>query len=279
MSIDIQSIDYNNNSSPKAFEKSLRDTGFVTISNHPIPHDLIDNVYSEWEGFFSNNDKFKYLFDKNSQDGFFPFLTENAKDSTIKDLKEFYHIYPWGKLPHSIGSSTMILFDEILSLATELLGWIEQACPSEIRNNFSIPLKSMIHESTSNLFRIIHYPPIAESDDASALRAAAHEDINLITVLIAGSEPGLQAQDLNGEWHNISCDKNTIVVNSGDMLKIASNNYYPSTTHRVINPDTSSNVSRYSMPLFLHPRDEVVLNDEHTARTYLNQRLGEIGLK
>lgn len=279
MSIDIQSIDYNKNSSPKAFEKSLRDTGFVTISNHPIPHDLIDNVYSEWEGFFSNNDKFKYLFDKNSQDGFFPFLTENAKDSTIKDLKEFYHIYPWGKLPHSIGSSTMILFDEILSLATELLGWIEQACPSEIRNNFSIPLKSMIHESTSNLFRIIHYPPIAESDDASALRAAAHEDINLITVLIAGSEPGLQAQDLNGEWHNISCDKNTVVVNSGDMLKIASNNYYPSTTHRVINPDTSLNVSRYSMPLFLHPRDEVVLNDKHTARTYLNQRLGEIGLK
>ena len=279
MSIDIQSIDYNKNSSPKAFEKSLRDTGFVTISNHPIPHDLIDNVYSEWEGFFSNNDKFKYLFDKNSQDGFFPFLTENAKDSTIKDLKEFYHIYPWGKLPHSIGSSTMILFDEILSLATELLGWIEQACPSEIGNNFSIPLKSMINESTSNLFRIIHYPPIGESDDASALRAAAHEDINLITVLIAGSEPGLQAQDLNGEWHNISCDKNTIVVNSGDMLKIASNNYYPSTTHRVINPDTSLNVSRYSMPLFLHPRDEVILNDEHTARTYLNQRLGEIGLK
>ena len=89
----------------------------------------------------------------------------------------------------------------------------------------------MIHESTSNLFRIIHYPPIAESDDASALRAAAHEDINLITVLIAGSEPGLQAQDLNGEWHNISCDKNTIVVNSGDMLKIASNNYVV-TCHR-----------------------------------------------
>ena len=279
MSIDIQSIDYNKNSSPKAFEKSLRDTGFVTISNHPISHELIDKVYAEWEAFFSDDDKFKYLFDKNSQDGFFPFLTENAKDSAIKDLKEFYHIYPWGKLPRSIGSSTMTLFDEILSLATKLLGWIEKACPSEIRNNFSIPLKSMIHNSTSNLFRIIHYPPIAESDDASALRAAAHEDINLITVLIAGSEPGLQAQDLNGEWHSISCDKNTIVVNSGDMLKIASNNYYPSTTHRVVNPDTSSNVSRYSMPLFLHPRDEVVLNGEHTARTYLNQRLGEIGLK
>ena len=276
---EILTIDYQSSKLGSKLTQSLKNTGFAVIKNHPIDKILISSIYDDWKSFFNSDSKNKYLFHKVKQDGYFPFMSENAKGSKIKDLKEFYHIYPWGKLPHSIGSSTMILFDEILSLATELLGWIEQACPSEIRNNFSIPLKSMIHESTSNLFRIIHYPPIAESDDASALRAAAHEDINLITVLIAGSEPGLQAQDLNGEWHNISCDKNTIVVNSGDMLKIASNNYYPSTTHRVINPDTSLNVSRYSMPLFLHPRDEVVLNDEHTARTYLNQRLGEIGLK
>ncbi|MEC9436707.1 MAG: 2OG-Fe(II) oxygenase family protein, partial [Candidatus Neomarinimicrobiota bacterium] len=162
---------------------------------------------------------------------------------------------------------------------SQLLGWIEQSCPLEIKNNFSIPLHTMIEGSASNLFRIIHYPPIVDTIEENALRAAAHEDINLITVLLAGSEPGLQAQDLNGNWHDISCDKNTIVVNSGDMLKLASNNYYPSTTHRVINPDPSSNVSRYSMPLFLHPRDEVVLNSEHTAGTYLNERLTEIGLK
>ena len=77
----------------------------------------------------------------------------------------------------------------------------------------------------------------------------------------------------------MNTDKNTIVINSGDMLKMASENYYPSTTHRVVNPDPSINVSRYSMPLFLHPRDEVALNKEDTAGSYLNERLREIGLK
>ena len=96
---------------------------------------------------------------------------------------------------------------------------------------------------------------------------------------MTGSEPGLEVMDLDGSWHKIGCDKNTLIINSGDMLKMASRNYYPSTTHRVVNPDKSNNVSRYSMPLFIHPRDEVSLNDEHTARSYLDKRLSEIGLK
>ncbi len=84
---------------------------------------------------------------------------------------------------------------------------------------------------------------------------------------------------MNGKWHNVSTDINTIVVNSGDMLNMASENYYPSTTHRVVNPDPTLNVSRYSMPLFLHPRDDVILDKEHTAGSYLKKRLQEIGLK
>ena len=279
MSIDILTIDYAGPDASVQFESSLKSSGFAVIKNHPINNDLVQSVYKDWKNFFNNENKHELLFDKVKQDGYFPYLTENAKDSTIKDLKEFYHIYPWGKFPETMGPSTMNLYQEIVSLASQLLGWIEQVCPVEIKNNFSIPLHTMINGSTSNLFRIIHYPPIEDTIEENALRAAAHEDINLITVLLAGSEPGLQAQDLNGKWHDISCDKNTIVVNSGDMLKMASNNYYPSTTHRVINPDSSSNVSRYSMPLFLHPRDEVVLNSEHTAGTYLNERLREIGLK
>jgi len=84
---------------------------------------------------------------------------------------------------------------------------------------------------------------------------------------------------MDGKWHDVSCDKGTIVVNSGDMLKMASNGYYPSTTHQVINPSATANVSRYSMPLFLHPRDEVILSDEQTAGSFLKERLEEIGLK
>ena len=86
-------------------------------------------------------------------------------------------------------------------------------------------------------------------------------------MLVAGTEPGLQVLDLNNQWHDVSCDPNTIIVNSGDMLKMASNQYYPSTTHRVVNPESSANRSRYSMPLFLHPRDDVKLNDSYTAES------------
>ena len=279
MSIDVSTIDYKEPNASAQFENSLKLSGFAIIKNHPIDQDLIQFVYKDWEEFFKNENKNDLLFNKDKQDGYFPFLAENAKNSTIKDLKEFYHIYPWGKFPDTMGPSTMVLYDEIVSLASQLLGWLERECPLNVKSNFSIPLNTMIEKSASNLFRIIHYPPIEDSYEVNALRAAPHEDINLITVLLAGSEPGLQAQDLNGKWHDISCDKNTIVVNSGDMLKMASNNYYPSTTHRVINPDLNSNVSRYSMPLFLHPRDEVILNKEHTAGTYLNERLSQIGLK
>ena len=279
MSIDVSIIDYAEHNASAKFENSLKSSGFAIIKNHPIDHELIQLVYNDWRKFFNNENKHDLLFDKIKQDGYFPYLTENAKNSATKDLKEFYHIYSWGKFPEKMGPSTMKLYNEIVSFASQLLGWIEETCPLEIKNNFSVPLNTMIERSSSNLLRIIHYPPIKDNYEINALRAAAHEDINLITVLLAGSEPGLQAKDLNGEWHDIVCDKNTIVVNSGDMLKIASNNYYPSTTHRVINPDLNSNVSRYSMPLFLHPRDEVKLSTKHTAGSYLNERLREIGLK
>ena len=115
---------------------------------------------------------------------------------------------------------------------------------------------------------------------ASQLRAAAHEDINLITLLVAGTRPGLEAKDKNGNWHEITTDPGTIIVNIGDMLKEVSRGYYPSTTHRVVNPSSEiNNDSRYSMPLFLHPRDEVRLSKNYTANTYLKERLLEIGLK
>ena len=219
MSIDIQSIDYNNNSSPKAFEKSLCDTGFVTISNHPISHELIDKVYSEWEAFFSNDDKFKYLFDKNSQDGFFPFLTENAKDTTVKDLKEFYHIYPWGRYPKEISDATEILYKQLLELTSTLLGWIQEETPEKVKSNFSVPLDEMIIDSKTNLLRIIHYPPLDGSEEKGAIRGAPHEDINLITLLVAGTEPGLQVLDKNNNWHDVSCDPGSIAINIGDMLQ------------------------------------------------------------
>ena len=112
------------------------------------------------------------------------------------------------------------------------------------------------------------------------VRAAAHCDINLLTVLVAGTHPGLQIKDVNGNWHDVSCDPGTIAVNTGDMLQMASAGYFPSTIHRVVNPHGEiPNQSRFSMPLFLHPHDNVKLSNEYSAIEYLTQRLQEIGLK
>ena len=152
--------------------------------------------------------------------------------------------------------------------------------PRDVSSLFSMPLPDMVTDSKTNLLRIIHYPPIDGKEEDGAVRGSAHEDINLITLLVAGTQPGLQVQDTNGNWHDISCDPGCLAINAGDMLQEASNGYFPSTTHQVINPDNQiDNKSRFSMPLFLHPRDEVVLSKKYTAKEYLDERLREIGLK
>ena len=115
-------------------------------------------------------------------------------------------------------------------------------------------------------------------ENPSAIRAGAHEDINLITLLVAGSESGLQVLSNDGDWVDVATSPEYIVVNIGDMLQECSDGYYPSTTHRVINPSIQ-NTSRYSMPFFVHARDEVQLSEKYTAKSYLEERLREIGLK
>jgi isopenicillin N synthase-like dioxygenase len=279
MSPEVLKISYTDPNAPKLFEHSLKNSGFAVIKDHPISSLLINDVYRDWSTFFSSDKKQRYLYNEDAQDGYFPYLTENAKGYNTKDLKEFYHIYPWGRMPENMASSSLELYDALAKTASTFLSWIQKSTSENVRKLFTIPLPEMIEDSQSNLFRIIHYPPISGEEEKGAIRAAAHEDINLLTVLVAGSQPGLQVMGMDKKWHDVSCDKGTIVVNSGDMLKMISNNYYPSTTHRVINPSTSANLSRYSMPLFLHPRDEVVLCDEYTAGTYLKERLEEIGLK
>ena len=275
----VAKIQYNDSNAPAKFTKSLKETGFGVISDHPIHFELVDGVYKEWETFFSSDSKHDYLFDPLKQDGYFPTGTENAKGYQVKDHKEFYHFYPWGRLPNALTSATLELYNNLVTITSTFLEWIEKNTPEEVRSHFREPLKDMINGSKTNLLRIIHYPPFTGNEDDRSVRAAAHEDINLITLLVAGTRPGLEAKDQDGKWHKITTDPGTIIVNIGDMLKEASGGYYPSTTHRVVNPEKQSNNSRYSIPLFLHPRNEVVLSEKYTAGEYLAERLQEIGLK
>lgn len=275
----VKTIDYRSPNAAREFTDSLRETGFAVLSNHPIAPELIKNTYKEWGDFFASEEKFQFTFDPKKQSGYFPFRTEQAKDYSKKDLKEFFHFYPWSDLPQGASTYTPELYRSMFRLGTELLGWIEQNTPDEIRKRFSMPLGQMIEGSQETLLRPIHYPPLTGAEEEGAVRAAAHEDINLITLLPAGTAPGLQAKDLQGNWHEVSCDIGTIVINSGDMLKMASSEYYPSTTHRVVNPrGEGARLPRYSMPLFLHPRRDVPLSETMTAGAYLEQRLREIGL-
>ena len=274
----ILTIDYQSSDLGKKLTTSLRNTGFAVIKNHPISHNLIDSIYTEWKDFFSNDAKKNYQFDLIKQDGFFPYLSENAKDSNVKDLKEFFHIYDWGRYPKELSNNTNLLISEFKKMADKLLSEINFHSPNDIKKGYSMPLNEMIKNSSTNLLRVIHYPPLNDNIDPSAIRAGAHEDINLITLLVAGSEPGLQVLSQDGKWVDVSTSSDYIVVNIGDMLQECSGGYFPSTTHRVVNP-SDKNMSRYSMPFFVHARDEVMLSKKYTAKSYLEERLKEIGLK
>ena len=278
--MNVRTVKYTEENAPSVFTQSLHQTGFSVLKNHPIDLSLINDVYEEWSMFFSREIKNNYLFNENTQDGFFPFKSENAKGNSAKDLKEFFHFYPWGMFPKGLSNKTKILFKQLLELAETLLEWIERESPENVKLLFSMPLPEMVDSSPNNLLRIIHYPSLKGDEDKNALRGAAHEDINLITLLVSGTEPGLQIKDNNGKWQSIICDPGSIAVNTGDMLREVSQGYFPSTTHKVINPrKVDSNKSRYSMPLFLHPRSTVRLSEKYIAEKYLNERLEEIGLK
>ena len=275
----IETVDYTASDAGDRLARSLRETGFAVLANHPIRADRIDEAYALWGRFFASDSKLNYLRDYEKQDGYFPFKSEHAKDAQKKDLKEFYHVYPWGRVPEDLEAFTRQLYADLTAIGIELLSWLDQLMPDEISASLSMPLQEMMQASQQSLLRILHYPPVSAEEDAAAIRAAAHEDINLITLLLAGSQPGLQARDKQGQWHDVPCDPGMITINNGDMLSLATNGYFPSTTHRVINPDDKLNLSRYSMPMFLHPHPDVKLRQDFTAEAFLQERLKEIGLK
>ena len=275
----IDTGDYTVSDAGERRARSLRETGFAVLANHPIRADRIDEAYALWGGFFASDIKLNYVRDYEKQDGYFPFKSEHAKDAQKKDLKEFYHVYPWGRVPEDLEAFTRQLYADLIAIGVELLSWLDQQMPEEVSATLSMPLQEMMQASQQSLLRILHYPPVSAEEDTAAIRAAAHEDINLITLLLAGSQPGLQARDKQGQWHDVPCDPGMITINNGDMLSLATNDYFPSTTHRVINPDDKLNLSRYSMPMFLHPHPDVKLRQDFTAEAFLQERLKEIGLK
>lgn len=284
---------------------ALKDIGFFALVNHGIPRELIDETYRQCDAFFDLDEasKRRYLRPEiGHQRGYTAFGVEHAKDNPAPDLKEFWqagrpypdngttptypqNIWPTEDVP-AFQATTEALYGGMEALAKRLL----EACSLYLHKDASW-LPDMSVEGNT-IMRMIHYPPLDASMPEGAVRSAAHEDINFITLLVTATADGLEVMDHDGTWIQVQGDQDAIIVDSGDMLQNLTNGLFKSTTHRVVNPK-DANTRRYSMPMFVHPRNEIDLTPHPTfvdmtggvahypsilAGDYLHQRLKEIGL-
>ncbi len=284
---------------------AYREWGFAGIRNHGIPQSLIDGSYDVFKAFFAlpeDTKKQYHVPGSGGARGYTPFGVETAKGSKHFDLKEFWHI--GREIPDDSKYRDVmppnLWPDEVPDFREQGYG-LYQAL-DQLGSRVLQALALHIHQPVdffadktqlgNSILRPLHYPPITD-DNVPNVRAGAHEDINLITLLVGASAEGLEVLS-DGQWLPITTAGDAIVVNIGDMLQRLSNHVYPSTTHRVVNPhNANARKSRYSIPFFLHPNPDVVLDplascisadnprrytDSLTAHEYLLQRLREIKL-
>lgn len=284
---------------------AYREFGFCGFRNHGIPDEIIDDAYDVFRRFFSlpKDVKCTYQSSDGGQRGYTPFGVEQARDHAVPDLKEFWHVgremsgsNPWPDIlkpnvwPGEIEdfrSKALALYAQLEALGKQILGIISVSLGLP-RDWFDPHVRY-----GNSILRAIHYPPLT-GNTTGAVRAARHEDINLITLLIGSNEAGLEILARDGSWVPVTSIPGTIVVNIGDMMKRLTNHVLPSTPHRVVNPPgEAAQQSRYSIPFFLHPNPDFLIQtlpgcispenpdrypEPITANEFLLQRLREIKL-
>ena len=286
--------------------KAYEEVGFVAVKNHGISNELINDLYSYVQEFFSLplEKKLKYeIAGLAGQRGYTSFGREHAKGSEAPDLKEFFQYgqtiengeYVKEEYPENVKVPEIPFFNSTFYQAYRAFENSGKALLQAIALYLDLDenfFEEKIHNGNS-ILRAIHYPPITQ-EPKSAIRAEQHEDINLITLLVGASADGLQILTKQQQWVPVTSLPDQIVVNVGDMLQRLTNNKLRSTTHRVVNPAREFwHTSRFSIPFFLHPKGEMPLaclescvDSNHpkaypdaTAGEYLDERLREIGLK
>lgn len=279
--------------------------GFVALKGHFLPDELIERLYSEIKNFFSlsQDTKNKYEIEGiGGQRGYTSFGKEHAKGRKEGDLKEFWHFGQYvennSKLEAEYPSNVDVNeLPEFNKAGKETFKMLEKTAKYVLRAlaihlNIEETYFDRFIKNGNSILRPIHYPPIT-SEPKNAVRAAAHGDINLITLLMGAQGKGLQVQNHDGEWLDAIAQPNELMINVGDMLSRLTNNKLKSTIHRVTNPPKELwGSSRYSIPFFMHPISEMELNcldncideehpklyDDTTAGQFLHERLLELGL-
>ncbi len=290
----------------RAVGEALTDIGFFAVVHHGVPDELTRRAYQVAQAFFHLPPEVKARYHdpaKQGQRGFTGFGTEHARDSLAPDLKEFWQVgrpdvpddHPvhrpfgpnfWPAEVPAFGPALVELYRHLDRLGGALL----EACAAYL-GEAAGGFRDMTTDRAT-IVRVLYYPPIGPDAPQGAVRSAAHEDINLITLLSGATAEGLELLGRDGTWMPVHTGFDTIVVDSADMLQNVTNGLYRSTTHRVVNPPDATR-ERFSMPCFVHARRDVDLSPlpscvartggvarypRITAGAYLAQRLREIGL-
>jgi len=289
--VDIEKGDSN---SINILSDALEDHGFFSITEHGLSNELVDKCYQLSKQFFDLEyeikNKYSSVGSKGAR-GYTPKGIETAVGENVPDQKEFWHHGPVvddtfdQKIPKNIVIEEMPEFNkyydelylELHKIGSRVLSVI--ALSLEIDKNFFTPWI----EKGNSLLRSIHYPPV--DSNLNPHRARAHEDINLITLLIGAEEGGLEVLNKDGSWIKVSPSSEAIVCNIGDMMQLVTDKKLKSTTHRVIQDKLTESKPRYSIPFFLHPAPSINLksifrenDDGILANDFLDQRLKEIKL-
>lgn len=285
--------------------KAYEDIGFVAVKGHFLNDDLVEKLYAEVKRFFGLPLEIKQKYEIpgiGGQRGYVSFGKESAKGKKEGDLKEFWHFGQYvennpeleAEYPKNVIVEELPEFNKIGKEAYRML----EKTAKYVLRALALHLKleetyfdDYIHNGNS-ILRPIHYPPITE-EPKEAVRAAAHGDINLITLLMGAQGRGLQVKNNKGEWIDAIAEPDELMINVGDMLSRHTNNKLKSTIHQVINPPRELwGTSRYSIPFFMHPISDMKLDvldgcidennpkqyDDITAGEFLNERLIELGL-
>lgn len=287
--------------------RSFEEYGFAVIRDHGIPQDLIDRAEALSKQFFALPEDVKRAYHipgGGGARGYTPFGTEKAKDANVHDLKEFWHVgrelpegHPLSEyMADNIWPAEVEDFQETF---TELYAAFETA-GGRVLEAIALHLGldrdffAGTVEDGNSVMRLLRYPPLEGAEAEGAIRAAAHGDINTITLLLGAEEAGLELLTRQGDWKSVDVPEGALVINVGDMLERLTNGKLPSTQHRVVNPrGEAAYRARYSMPFFLHFRPDYVIEtlpscidpahpQDHPApissHEFLMQRLREINL-